>query len=117
MTAEAIVYGALESLANGQVYPDVAPPNTTAPWITYQSAGGQSFGTVDGATPSTRNARMQIAVWARSRLGAAALMEQAFQALANPTVKAVPIGAPVSVFENDTLLYGSRLDFSLTYSG
>jgi hypothetical protein len=42
-------------------------------------------------------------------------MEQAFQALANPVVKAVPIGGPVSTFESDTLLYGSSLDFSITY--
>lgn len=116
MTAEAIVYTALSTLANGQVYPDVAPANTTAPWVTFQAAGGQSFPTVDGATPSTRNARMQIAVWSRSRLEAASIMEQVFQALVNPTVKSVPIGAPVSVFEKDTLLYGSRLDFSITYT-
>lgn len=116
MTAEAIVVAALSALASGQVFPDVAPANTTAPWITFQAAGGQAFNTVDGATPCVRNSRMQVSVWSRSRLEAAELMEQAFQALVNPTVKAVPIGAPVSVFEKDTLLYGSRLDFSLNYT-
>jgi hypothetical protein len=115
MTVEAIVYGALASLAPVQVFPDVAPGSTPAPWITYQAVGGQSFATVDAATPVTRNARVQVSVWAKSRLQAAEIMEQAFQALANPVVKAVPIGGPVSTFESDTLLYGSSLDFSITY--
>ncbi|CAB3795509.1 DUF3168 domain-containing protein [Pararobbsia alpina] len=115
MTAEAIVYAALETLANGQVFPDVAPAKTPAPWITYQAVGGQAFNTVDGETPALRNARMQISVYATTRLGAALIMEQAFQALVNPAVKAVPIGGPVSGFEKDTLLYASTLDFSITY--
>lgn len=116
MTAEAIVYAALEALASGNVYPDVAPAATPAPWITYQAAGGQSFATVDAETPTTRNARMQITVWSKTRSQTASIMEQAFQALVNPAVKAVPIGAPVSTFEADTLLYGSTLDFSITYT-
>jgi hypothetical protein len=115
MSVEQIVYAALSGLANGSVYPDVAPAHTPAPWITYQAVGGQSFATVDAATPTTRNARVQVTAWANTRLGAAALMEQVFQALVNPTVRAIPIGAPMSIYESDTLLYGSRLDFSLYY--
>jgi hypothetical protein len=117
MTVEAIVYAALSALASGQVFPDVAQAKTPAPWITYQAVGGEAYPTVDGATPGLRNARVQVTVWAKTRAQAADLMEQAFQALANPAVKAVPIGAPVSTFEADTLLYGSSLDFSLNYSG
>jgi hypothetical protein len=117
MTAESIVYGALSTLAAGSVYPDVAPAATAAPFVTYQSVGGQSFSTIDSVTPATRNTRMQVTVWAKTRSQAASIMEQAFQALVNPAVKAVPIGAPVSTFEADTLLYGSTLDFSITYLG
>jgi hypothetical protein len=116
MSVEQIVYAALSGLANGSVYPDVAPAHTPAPWLTYQAVGGQSFATVDAATPTTRNVRVQVTAWANTRLGAAALMEEAFQALVNPSVKAVPIGGPVSTYEPDTLLYGSTLDFSVTYS-
>jgi hypothetical protein len=58
---------------------------------------------------------MQVTVWAATRLGAALLMEDCYQALVNPTVKAVPLGAPTSLYEVDTLLYGSRLDFSIKY--
>jgi hypothetical protein len=124
MSAESITYGALSALAGGKVFPDIAPvddPDTglpvVAPWITYQSVGGQAFNTVDSATPGLRNSRMQVTVWAKTRAQAASIMEQAFQALVNPAVKAVPIGAPVSTFEPDTLLYGSSLDFSITYLG
>lgn len=120
--AELIVYGALSALASGKVFPDIAPVNdpvtglpVVAPWITYQSVGGQSFSTIDSVTPVTRNSRVQVTVWAKTRSQAASIMEQAFQALVNPVVKAVPIGAPVSTFEPDTLLYGSSLDFSVTY--
>lgn len=115
MSAEAIIYGALASLASGQVFPDVAPANTAAPWLTYQAVGGQVFPTLDSATPGLRNSRMQVSVWAKTRAQAADLMEQAFQALVNPAVKAVPVGAPISTFEGDTLLYGSSLDVSITY--
>jgi hypothetical protein len=115
MTVEAIVYAALSALASGQVFPDIAPAKTPAPWITYQAVGGQAFPMLDASTPITRNARVQVNVWAKTRAQAAELMEQAFQALANPVVKAVPIGAPVSTFEPDTLLYGASLDFSITF--
>ncbi|CAJ0873035.1 hypothetical protein R6138_01893 [Ralstonia thomasii] len=114
-TAEEIVYGALASLASGNVFPDLAPPGTPAPWITYQAAGGIDHSTLDD-TASTLNARMQIDVWSHSRAEASDLMAQIRTALKSPPIRAVPIGAPVSSFESDTLLYGSRLDFSITYS-
>lgn len=114
-TAEEIVYGALASLADGNVFPDLAPPGTPAPWITYLAAGGVDHTTLDD-TESTLNARVQIDVWTHSRADTAALMAQVRTALKSPPVRAVPIGAPVSSFESDTLLYGSRLDFSITYS-
>lgn len=115
MTAEAITYGALRPLAAGRVFPDVAPPKTPTPWIVYQAIGGQAFPTLDGSTPTTNNARMQVTVYSATRAEAVALMQDVVAALVNPTVKAVPIGAPVSSFEPDTQLRGSSLDFSITY--
>jgi hypothetical protein len=115
MTVEQIVYSALGGLAGGSVYPDVAPAHTPAPWVVYQAVGGQGSAYVDGTAQATRNSRVQVTVWSDTRLSAADLMEACYQALVNPTVKAVPIGSPVSIYESDTLLYGSRLDFSITY--
>lgn len=114
-SAESIIYGALQALAGGRVYPDLAPAPATAPWLTYTAVGGQAFPTVDGEAPALRNARVQVSVFAKSRAEAVAIMEQAFTALVNPAVKAVPIGAPISTFEDDTLLYSSSLDFSITF--
>ncbi|WP_230944974.1 DUF3168 domain-containing protein [Burkholderia vietnamiensis] len=117
MLAESVVATALSPVLPAKVFPDVAPAATAAPWITYQAVGGQAFATIDGETPGTLNARMQVTVWSKTRLQTGNIMQQVFQALVNPAVKAVPIGAPVSTFEPDTLLYGSTLDFSVTYSG
>lgn len=116
MTAEDIIYGALELLANGNVFPDLAPANTNPPWITFQDVGGQAFNNLDGTTPGLRNSRVAIKVYSRTRGEANAVLEQCFQALANPIVNAVPIGGPVSSFESETLLYGRALDFSLNYN-
>lgn len=115
MTVEKLVADALAALANGNVFPDVAPAGTSKPWITYQSVGGQDFTDLSGETSGTRNGRVQISVWAATRLGAANLMEQVYQALVPLPTCAVPIGGPVSTFEEATQLYGSSLDFSITY--
>lgn len=112
---ESIVYQALSRLASGQVYPDVAPAKTPAPWITYQAVGGQDFTGLDNELPDIENARVQISVRAKTRKEAAQLMRQVKRALVNPQIKAVPIGGPISTYESNTLLYGSSLDFSITY--
>jgi len=115
MTAEAIAYAALKGLASGSVFPDVAPAKTAPPWITYQAVGGQDFTDLSGSPPETLNQRMQVTAWSKTRAQASALIQQARIALVSPGVLAVPIGAPDSVFEDATMLYGSRLDFSINY--
>lgn len=115
MIAEQVIVSALGGLAGVAVYPDVAPGKTPAPWVTYQAVGGPDTANLDGTAKMLRSSRMQVTVWADTRMGAALLMENCYQALVNPTVKAVPIGSPVSIYEDDTLLYGSRLDFSIKY--
>lgn len=111
---ELLVYTALQTVTGASVFPDIAPGGTASPWITYNVVGGSDSAYLDGY-PSARNAIVQIDVWAASRMQAATLMEQVRGALINPTVKGVPQGSPVGTFEADTKLYGSRLDFSLTY--
>ena len=113
-SAEAITYGALKGLAGGQVYPDQAPANTAAPYIVYQSVGGVDETDFDGFS-ELQNSRMQIAIWAASRAEAVATMQQILHALTAAPVLGKPIGAPVSVYEDDTKLYGSRLDVSIWY--
>jgi hypothetical protein len=97
-----------------RVFPDVAPEGTPTPWITYQSAGGQDANDLDG--PADRmNTRMQIGVWASTRREATLTMNLVIAAICGDPLDGVPIGAPVSIYEQPTKLYGSRLDFSIWY--
>jgi len=114
-----LVFGALRTLvANGdgtsRVFPDIAPQNTARPYITYQSVGGRPTATLDGVD-ATRNSRMQINVWADRRKDVSVTMEAVIGALCGDTIGAVPLGEPVSLFEEDTKLRGSTLDFSIWY--
>ncbi|MFM0210446.1 DUF3168 domain-containing protein [Paraburkholderia sediminicola] len=119
-SAEAIVSAALKPLvlnADGttfRVYPDVAPAGTLRPYITYQAVGGQSPNYLNN-TVDLENARMQINVWADTRSAARALMKSVITTLSAPPILATTIGAPVSNYEADTKLYGSREDFSIWF--
>jgi len=111
-TAETVTYGALKALAGGRVYPDVAPASPVKPYIVYQSIGGVDETTFDGAD-TLQNSRMQVSVWSTSRSEAATIIKQVRAALTAEPVLGVPIGAPVSVYEDDTKLYGSQQDYSI----
>lgn len=110
---------ALKGLADGRVYPDEAPEGTARPYITFQSAGGRSEVVLAGPT-GERNARVQINVWAESRLGAAYLMEQVRAVVCDrsspSSLRGIPAGEPMSRHAPDTNWYGSQMDFSLWYS-
>ncbi|VVE87561.1 DUF3168 domain-containing protein [Pandoraea bronchicola] len=113
-SAEAVVFAAIKALASGRVYPDVAPANVAKPYIVYQAVGGADETTLDGVD-TLQNSRMQVSVWSESRAVTSALIQQVRAALAGEPVRSMPIGAPVSVYEDDTKLYGSQQDFSIWY--
>ncbi|BBP95963.1 hypothetical protein BSFA1_10920 [Burkholderia sp. SFA1] len=113
-SAESVTFGAIKALAGGRVYPDVAPASPVKPYIVYQSIGGEDETTFDGAD-TLQNSRMQVSVWSTSRSEAATIIKQVRAALTAEPVLGVPIGAPVSVYEDDTKLYGSQQDFSIWY--
>lgn len=114
-SAELIVSNAVKSLVNGRCFPDVAPTGTLRPYITYQAAGGKSPNYLANTT-ALQNARMQVNTWATDRLTAVALMNGVIAALTGDPIFATNIGAPVSTYEADTKLYGSRLDFSIWFT-
>ena len=114
-SGEAIVYGAVKALVDGRCYPDVAPATTPRPYVTYQAVGGQSTNYMSD-TDNLQNARMQVNVWADSRTTALAVMQSIIAALCGDPINATSIGAPVSAYEVDTKLYGSRLDFSIWWN-
>ncbi|MFM0315963.1 DUF3168 domain-containing protein [Paraburkholderia nemoris] len=112
---DTIVRTSLDPLVDERVFPDVAPPKTVRPYITYQGVGGQDETSFDGANEQ-QNSRVQVNVWADTRVECTAVMQQVRQALTAAPVLGTPIGAPVSGYEEDTHYYGSRLDFSIWFN-
>jgi hypothetical protein len=122
MTVEADLFLALKSLvtadANGifSIFPDVAPAGTAVPYLTFQQVGGQVVSFMESAVVGKRNGRFQLNCWASTRAAAAALSRQVEDALVtNTTLRAIPIGAPIATYEEDTLLYGTSQDFSIWF--
>lgn len=114
-SAESIIDAALAPLAGGRIYPDVAPTGAARPYIVYQSAGGVDETTFDGLN-ELQNSRMQVVAWGEDRLSVALLVQQILRALTAAPVLGTPIGAPVSVYEDDTRLFGSRTDVSIWFN-
>lgn len=118
MSLESAIVGALTSLVQGRVYPDIAPQGVTAlPRITYQQVGGDADNFLEGAPgPNKHHARMQVNVWAATRLAASALAHQVEDALrATTALQVTVLGALVSIYEPETNLYGTRQDFDTFY--
>lgn len=115
MTIEADIYTALKGLVGNRCYPDVAPQGVARPYIVYQQAGGEAPAFVfDRTSPSKKNGRFQVSVWADNRLTAASINLQIEAAFVQATAfDAKPTAAPVSLWEEDTGLYGSTQDFSV----
>ena len=114
-SAELIVHGALKALGMGTDYPDVAPAGTTLPYFTYQAVGGQSVNMLDDQV-ALQNSRIQVNAWAATRSQAVTMINAAISALCASPILATSIGAPVSTYEADTKLYGSRVDFSIWFT-
>jgi hypothetical protein len=120
MTLQELIFGALKSLVAGRVYPDFAPEGTipptgaVAPYIVYQDVGGgQRVDFLDRTQADKENARVQVTVWAPSRLQANLIARFAAQALiAEATLQASPIGAPHDTADSETGLRGRIQDFS-----
>lgn len=111
-SAEKVVAEALKTIAGLKIFPDVAPTGTVGPYVTYQAVGGQDVNGLEGPA-DLENQRMQITAWSPTRAATGETMRAARTAIAE--AGGIPIGAPVSQYESDTKLYGSRLDFSVWF--
>ena len=116
MSLEGEIFNALKGLVGERVFPDVAPAGTVVPYATFQQVGGAAYNYVEGGPIGLRNARVQISVWAGSRVQASAIGNQAEDilrslAVLQPTV----LGAGTSVFEPDTGLFGRMQDFNFSH--
>ena len=113
MTIESSIFSALSGLVGNRCYPDIAPDLTVRPYITYQQVGGEGVNFVDTTIPSKKNARFQVNVWADTRGAAATLAGQVEDTLRAVTaLQTTVLGAAVATYEPETLLRGTRQDFS-----
>jgi len=115
VSLEKQIFEALKGLVDERVYPDIAP-DAQLPYITYQQVGGQAVNFVDGSIPDRSNARIQVDVWAATRLQASQLsaaVESTMRSLTalQPTV----LSARVDTYDEPTGARGAMQDFSLWY--
>lgn len=114
MTVEADLFTTLRALVADRVFPDVAPMDTTTPYIVYQEISGAAPIFLERAVPSKKNGRFQIAVWASSRMSASSISLQIEEAMTlSDLFQAKPIGGRTSDFDEDTQLRGARQDFTV----
>lgn len=115
MTPEDHIDNALQHLAGGRVFPDVAPANTEKPYITYQSVGGAPINFVTGEKPEKQPYRMQVNCWAEHRGEASALgmlVEDTLRSVGD-ALQAEVVTGRVATYDEEVNLRGTMQDFQI----
>lgn len=116
MTIEEQVGPILQALVGGRAYPDVAPQGEQPPYITFQDVGGEPLNYLTGESPGKTNARMQISVWARTRVEASKIGAQVEDALrAASALQPEVLTGRLAAYDEATTYRGTMQDFSLNY--
>lgn len=90
-----------------RTFPDLAPSGTARPFVTWQGLGGESLGYLDNTAADKRMTLMQVSCYATTRLASLALIRDIETAMrASGAFTAMPQGEAISVYEQDTSLYG-----------
>ena len=114
MTPEDHIDDVLKHLADGRVFPDVAPHGTPTPYITYQAVGGAPINFVTGEKPEKQTHRMQVNCWADNRPEASELgmlIEDAMRSATHLQVEVLTRRA--SNYDEETNCRGTIQDFSM----
>ncbi len=112
MSMESQVFNALTGLVAGRVYPDFAPEGVARPYITYQAVGGAPINFLDSATiPNKEKARVQISVWADTRLDATVLGKSVENTMRAAAMQVEVATGRVATFDETTSYRGTRQDF------
>jgi hypothetical protein len=107
---------ALSALAGGRCTPDVTPDIPVFPLFVYQQVGGDAVDFLECKVANKDHARIQLWVWAKTRLEASSLAHSARIALVEGSLKAYTYAAPVSEYNEELKLYGNRTDFGIWYT-
>lgn len=94
-----------------RVFPDIAPSGTARPYVVFQQVGGQSLNPLDGSSPGLSRPRMQVMVWAGTRLQASDLMRDIEAVLRPSPINARPVSALISRYDETSQLRGAMQDF------
>lgn len=111
---EAMIYSLIGELANGQVYPYVAPltsegePSINAPWIIYSVNGADYDDTLCGS--SECNESIQIDIYADSIDEAQKLRKEAVNLASTLGITKLQF---INMYEHDTSLYRATAEFEL----
>lgn len=116
MSLEALIFDALKGIVDNRVYPDVAPEKVGRPYIVYQEVGGVAVNYTEAAVPDKQNARVQISVWAETKLTASDIGKQAEDALRLfLSLQTRVLTARRSRYDTETKLRGCMQDFDFWY--
>lgn len=99
-----------------RVYPDAATASPAYPLIIYQQVGGRAFDYAEQEVPDKANARVQVWVWAKTRLEASSLSRASRVALVEGPMRARTLNAPVSDYNEALQIYGARTDYEVWYT-
>ena len=114
MTPEDLIDSVLAHLAEGRVYPDVAPLDTDTPYITYQVAGGEPINFLSGDRPDKQFVRIQVNVWSNHRAEAAEIGMLVEDAMRSATALQVEVvSGRTSTYDEETDSRGTMQDFML----
>lgn len=115
MSLEASLFALLGPLVSGNAFPDVTPEPPPFPCIVYQQVGGKAFDYVEKTLPENDNARVQVLVWAKTRLEASTISRAARAAIIGSTLDARTVAAPIAQYHEYLALFGARQDFDINY--
>ena len=80
-----------------------------------QQVGGDAFWYLDQTLPDHRHSRIQLTVWAKSRMAANALSRLLEEQIAANIPNAQPYSAFIAVMDTDLGLYGNHQQFGIWY--
>lgn len=97
-----------------RVFPDVAPTSTAKPYVTFQAIGGETLRFLDNTAADKRNTKVQINVFAATRLESITLIRAIEDAMcASAAFIARPEAEPMHDYDADMLTYQAMQDFSI----